>query len=144
MSSNVGNLPAKLVLDFTTLYQPCSGNVGTQIQQGNTFSVPFDLSQVKYQSGNWNGLVFVTTDAENNFQAATQIQLSAEGLSGKVAFMSTGQGKATVYGQPETISRVFIIGTPSGDDFTWQAGVIVGGCAVTNGEAGDELAAKLA
>ena len=82
MSSNVGNLPAKLVLDFTTLYQPCSGNVGTQIQQGNTFSVPFDLSQVKYQSGNWNGLVFVMTDAENNFQAGSQIKMAAEGLAG--------------------------------------------------------------
>ena len=143
MSSNEGNLPAKLVLDFTTLYQPCSGNVGTQIQQGNSFSVPFDLSQVKYQSGNWNGLVFVTTDAENNFQAGLQIQMSPEGLSGKVAFMSTDQGKATVFGQPETVERVFIIGTPSGDSFTWQAGVIVGGCAVTNGESSDEVAAKL-
>lgn len=118
MSSNEGNLPAKLVLDFTKLYQPCAGNVGTQIDQGNTFSMPFDLSNVKHQNGNWNGYVYVTTDAENNFQAASPIQMSAEGLSGKVAFMSTSQGKATVYGQQETIAKVFIIGTPSGDSFT--------------------------
>lgn len=144
MSSNVGNLPAKLVLDFTTLYQPCSGNVGTQIQQGNTFSVPFDLSQVKYQSGNWNGLVFVMTDAENNFQAGSQIKMAAEGLAGKVAFFSTTQTTATVFGQQETVTKVFIIGTPSGDSFTWQAGIVVGGCAVLNGDAGDEVAAKLA
>ena len=143
MSSNEGSLPAKLVLDFTTLYQPCSGNVGTQIDQGNTFSVPFDLSQVKNEGGNWNGYVYVTTDAENNFQAGAQMRLSAEGLSGKVAFMSTSQGKATVYGQPETVDRVFIIGTPSGGGFTWQSGIIVGGCTVTNGADGDELTAKL-
>ena len=143
MSSNVGSLPAKLVLDFTALYQPCSGNVGKQIDQGNTFSVPFDLSNVKYQSGNWNGYVYVTTDAENNFQASAQIQMSAEGLSGKVAFMSTSQSKATVYGQPETVERVYIIGTPSGSDFTWQAGIIVGGCAVTSGGESDEVASKL-
>ena len=143
MSSNEGTLPAKLVLDFTTLYQPCSGNVGKQIDQGNTFSVPFDLSHVKNEGGNWNGYVYVTTDAENNFQAGAQMRLSAEGLSGKVAFMSTSQGKATVYGQPETVDRVFIIGTPSGGGFTWQSGIIVGGCTVTNGADGDELTAKL-
>ena len=143
MSSNVGNLPPRLVLDFTKLFQPCTGNVGTEIQQGNSFSVPFDLSQVKYQNGNWNGLVFVTTDAENNFQAASQIQMSAEGLAGKVAFMSTGQSAAKVFGQQEDITRVFIIGTPAGDSFTWKAGIVVGGCAVLNGEASDELAAKL-
>ena len=143
MSSNEGSLPAKLVLDMTTLYQPCSGNVGTQIDQGNTFSVPFDLSQVKYQDGNYNDYAYVTTDAENNFQAATKMQMFAEGLAGKAAFMFTGQSKATVYGQPETVTRVFIIGTPSGDSFTWQAGIIVGGCAVTNGSDADEVAAKL-
>lgn len=143
MSSNEGNLPAKLVLDFTTLYQPCSGNVGTQIQQGNTFSVPFDLSQVTHQGGMWGGLVYVMTDAENNFQAASQIRMAAEGVAGKLAYFSTSQGKATVYGQDEVISKVFILGTPSGDGYTWQAGIVVGGCAVTNGAAGDELAAKL-
>ena len=143
MSSNVGNLPAKIVLDFTSLFQPCSCNVGTQIQQGNSFSVPFDLSQVKYQSGNWNGTVYVTTDAENNFQAASPIKMFAEGLAGKVAFMSTDQSKATVFNQQEEITRVFIIGTPSGDDFTWKAGIIVGGCAVLSGGDSDEVTDKL-
>jgi hypothetical protein len=141
--SNGTNLPAKLVLDFTTLYKPCSGNVGSQIQQGNTFSVPFDLSQVTHHDGAWNGYVFVTTDAENNFQAAARIQLSAEGLAGKVAFMSTAPGQATVYGQGETISLVSIVGTPSGTNFTWSAAIIVGGCAVINGANVDEVAAKL-
>ncbi|HJQ71325.1 MAG TPA: hypothetical protein VKA70_20270 [Blastocatellia bacterium] len=143
MSSNVGNLPPKVVLDFTALYQPCSGNVGTQIQQGNSFSIPFDLSQVRYEGGNWNGTVYVTTDAENNFQAASPMKMFAEGLAGKVAFMFTGQSKATVFSQQEEVTRVYIIGTPSGDDFTWQAGIIVGGCAVVSGEDTDEVASKL-
>lgn len=139
MSSNEGKVPDKLVLNFTTLYQPCSGNVGKQIQQGNAFSVPFDLSHIEGQGG----VVYVTTDAEENFQAATQIQLSPEGLSGKLAYMSVGPGKATVYGEQDVVERVFIIGTPDGDGYDWQAGVIVGGCAVTNGEAGEEVTAKL-
>jgi hypothetical protein len=141
--SNGTNLPAKLVLKFTTLYKPCSGNVGSQIQQGNTFSVPFDLSQVKYNQGAWNGYVYVTTDAEDNFQASAQMQLSAEGLAGKVAFMSTASGAATVFGQQEKISLVSIVGTPSGTTFTWAAAVVIGGCVVLNGANAEELAAKL-
>jgi hypothetical protein len=142
--SNGTNLPAKLVLSLTTLAKPCSGNVGKQIQQGNTFSVPFDLSQVKYQNGDWNGYVYVTTDAENNFQAGSQIQLSAEGLAGKIAFISSAPGTASVYGQNETVSLVYIVGTASGNGFTWETGMVVGGCVVTSGTNSDEVAAKLA
>jgi hypothetical protein len=141
--SNGTNLPAKLVVEFTTLYKPCSGNVGSQIQQGNTFSVPFDLSHVTQNQGAWNGYVLLTTDAENNFQATAQMQLSAEGLAGKVAFMSTAPGQVTIYGEGETVSLVSVVGTPSGSGFTWGAGIVVGGCVVTNGASADEVAAKL-
>jgi hypothetical protein len=142
--SNGTNLPAKLVLVLTTLARPCSGNVGKQIQQGNTFSVPFDLSQVRHQNGNWNGYVYVTTDAENNFQAASRIQLSAEGLAGKIAFISSAPGSANVYGQNETVSLVYFVGTSSGNGFTWETGIVVGGCVVTDGTNSAEVAAKLA
>jgi hypothetical protein len=142
-STSETTLPAKLVLEFTTLYQPCSGSVGKQIQQGKTFSVPFDLSQVKNQGGNWNGYAYVTTDPENNFQATSKIQLSAMGLAGKPAFMSASPAATTIFGQPETVAPVSIVGTPSGSGFTWSAAVRVGGCMVTNGAHASDLAAKL-
>ncbi|MEW6129518.1 MAG: hypothetical protein AB1757_20935 [Acidobacteriota bacterium] len=132
-------LPESLVVTMTTLYQPCSGNVGVQIQAGNTFAVPFDLSHVHGQSGT----VYLTTDAENNFQAAEQMTLAPEGLAGKVAFMSIGTIQATVFGETETVTRSYIVGTPEGTGYSWQAGIIVGGCIVTNGVSDDAIIAKL-
>lgn len=139
MSSNAGNIPDTLVLAFTTLYQPCSGNVGIQIQQGNTFSVPFDMTYVQGAGG----VVYVKTTPETNFQAAAPLRLSPEGLSGKLAFMSIGSVQATVFGQQETVTRVFIIGTPDPGGYSWRAGIIVGSCTVTNGEAYEQVIAKL-
>ncbi|HWP44392.1 MAG TPA: hypothetical protein VNO14_14195 [Blastocatellia bacterium] len=141
MSTTQGKFPDTLVLAFTTLYQPCTGNVATQIQQGNTFSVPFDMTKAPHAPGQ-NGLVFLKTDPESNFQAAAPLQLSNEGLSDKIGFMSVGSVKATVFGQPETVTRLFLVGTPKGDVFTWQAGIFVGNCIVTNGEVAEEVLAK--
>lgn len=142
MSSNQGEFPDTLVLAFTTLYEPCSGNVATQIQQGNTFSVPFDMTKAPHAPGQ-NGLVNLKTDQESNFKAAGSLQLSNEGLSNKIGFMSVGSVKATVFGQPETITRLFLVGTPNGAVFTWQTGIFVGNCIVTNGEVNEEMLAKI-
>lgn len=142
MSSNQGNFPDTLVLAFTTLYEPCSGNVATQIQQGNTFSVPFDMTKAPHAPGQ-NGLVYLKTDQESNFQAAGPLQLSNEGLSDKIGFMSVGTVQAKVFGQPETITRLFLVGTPNGDVFTWQTGIFVGSCIVTNGEVNEAMLAKI-
>jgi hypothetical protein len=142
MSSNEGKFPDTLVLPFTTLYEPCSDNVATQIQQGNTFSVAFDMTKAPHAPGQ-NGLVYLKTSQESNFQAATPMQLSNEGLSDKIGFMSIGSVKATVFGQPATITRLFLVGTPNGDVFTWQTGIFVGNCIVTNGEVNEEMVAKI-
>lgn len=142
MSTNEGKFPDTLVLPFTTLYQPCSGNVATQIQQGNTFSVAFDMTKAPHAPGQ-DGLVFLKTDPESNFQAAARLQLSNEGLSDKIGFMSIGSVKATVFGQPETVTRLFLVGTPDGDVFTWMTGIFVGNCIVTNGEVDQEMLARI-
>lgn len=142
MSSNQGNFPDTLVLPFTTLYESCSGNVATQIQQGNTFSVAFDMTQAPHAPGQ-NGLVTLKTDPQSNFQAAATLQLFNEGLSDAIGFMSDGSVEATVFGQPETVTRLFLVGTPNGNVFTWQTGIFVGDCIVTNGEVNQEVIAKL-
>lgn len=68
--------------------------------------------------------------------------LYPEGLSGKVAFMSDGSIQATIFGQQETVTLVYIIGTPDSSGYTWQAGIVAGGCIVTTGPS-DEIMAKL-
>jgi len=142
MGSTQGKFPNTLVLAFTRLYKGSGGNVATQIQEGNTFSVPFDMTKAPHAPLQ-DGLVYLKTDPESNFEAADGLQLSNEGLSDKIGFMSIGSVRAVVFGQKETITRLFLVGTPHGDVFTWQAGIFVGGCIVTNGEVSAELLSKL-
>lgn len=90
-----------------------------------------------------DGLVFLKTDKESNFQAAARLQLSNMGLSDVIGFMSIGSVQATVFGQPGTIKRLFLVGTPKGDVFTWSTGIFVGDCIVSNGAVSKEMVAKL-
>lgn len=141
MDDSNGQFPATLVLPFTTLYRStgCPGALAAQITQGNTFSVAFDMTQAPHAPGQ-NGLVYLKTDPQSNFVAASRVELANEGLSDAIGFMSTGSTQATIFGEQQTITRIFLVGTPNGNVFTWQTGMIVGSsCLLSNGAVEEAL-----
>lgn len=140
-------IPNPLVLTLTTIFQgesDCPSEVVTQLQQGNTFNIAFDTSQAPSAPGE-DGLVFLETTPQNNFTAASRVQLSNEGLSDAIGFMSISSTQASIYGTQQTVTRVFLVGRPDGSGgFSWSTGIMLGGsCAITNGSDNDELLARL-
>jgi hypothetical protein len=135
MNSSKSKFPNTLVLPFTSLYPNVncrSTKLAEQLIQGNTFSVPFDMTHAPHAPGE-SGFVYLKTDRESNFMAAQKLELANEGLSDKIAFMSTGQTQAMIFGHEYIVTRVFLVGVPNGDVFTWQTGIIIDDtCAVTN------------
>ncbi len=122
----------------------CPKVFAAQIKQGNTFSAAFDMTQAPHAPGE-NGQVYLMTDQESNFIAAERVELANEGLSDAIAFMSTGTTKATIFGEEQLVTRIFLVGKPNGAVFTWQTGMFIGdSCIVTNGTTDTELLAKLA
>jgi len=122
--------PQMLVLPMTTLFEDTkSGNkdleyISQQISQGNTFSVSFDMSEAP-QEPNRDGLVYMLPNEQSNFKAVKKIQMSNEGLSNMIGFMSIGESKATIFGKDVTITRIFLTGKPDGDTFVWETGIIL-------------------
>lgn len=144
MSAN-GQFPDTLVLPFTTLYSSggCSKGFVAQITQGNTFSAAFDMTKAPHAPGQ-NGVVYLKTDPQSNFVAAKRVELANEGLSDKIAFMSVSGTPAKIFGEQLTVTRIYLVGTPKGDVFTWQTGILLGNnCIVTNGKLDDAVVAAL-
>lgn len=140
-------IPNPLVLTLTTIVQgesDCSSWVVTELQQGNTFNIAFDTSLAPSAPGE-DGLVFLETQPQNNFKAGKRVQLSNEGLSNAIGFMSTSSTQAAIFGSHEMVTRVFLVGTPDGSGgFSWSTGIMLrGSCAITNGSDNDELLARL-
>jgi hypothetical protein len=118
--------PNTLVLPMTTLFEdaPSDSHIVRQIKQGNTFSIAFDMSQAPHVPGG-NGLVHMQPDEQSNFKAMTRVQMSNEGLSDMIGFMSIENTEAVVFGEKVRLTRVFLTGKSHGDVFIWQAGVIL-------------------
>jgi hypothetical protein len=141
----MGQFPDTLVLPFTSLYQGgggCSPGLAQNIQQGNTFSVAFDMTQAPH-APNQDGLVTLQQSDQSNFQPSASMQLDNQGLSNEISFISDGPAfQATVFGQSITVTKAWLMGTPNGDVFTWQAAVWFGGddCIVTNVPMGTDAA----
>ena len=141
-----GKFPDTLVLPMTTFFSgtgKCPPDLQAQISQGNTFSVAFDMTQAPHAPGE-DGMVFLKTDPQSNFVAATRVQLSNEGLSDNIGFMSIGTTQATIFGQKHVVTRIFLVGTPNGGVFTWMTGMIVDdSCSLTNGAEDEALTSRL-
>jgi hypothetical protein len=138
-------IPNPLVLTLTTIQGSgsCPDAIASQLSNGNPFNIAFDTSQAPPAPGK-NGLVFLETAPQNNFTAASRVQLSNEGLSDKLGFMSTSSTQAQIYGQPYTVTRIFLLGTPDGSGgFTWFTGIMIGACVITSGAADADVLAKL-
>jgi hypothetical protein len=130
-----GKFPDTLVLPITTFFGSsgeCPADLKAQISQGNTFSVAFDMTEAPHAPGG-DGLVFLKTDPQSNFVAAKRVQLSNEGLSNAIGFMGTATTEATIFGTKQLVTRIFLVGTPKGDVFTWATGMIVNdNCSLIN------------
>lgn len=142
--SNGNGLPNPLVLPLTTIRGgDCPSALVNELKSGNVFEVPFDTSLVAPPPSK-AGEVFLETRPEKNFTAASRVRLANEGLAGKLAFMSTGSTKATIYGQGYTVDRVFLTGTPNGSGgYSWTVGMLIGSCQIIGGSAAEEVAARL-
>lgn len=128
------NYPNPLILSFGLIYnnQGCNDYIAGQLASGNTFNVSFDMSDAPKKPGD-NGLVYLNTNLENNFQAFQRVQLSNEGISGQLAFYSISSTEAKIFDQLVTISKLFLVGTPTMDGYSWYSGVILeGGCIIIN------------
>ena len=143
-----GQFPDTLVLAFPYLYSDngCPGGFAAQLQQGNTFSVAFDMTQAPHAPGE-NGLVTLQASAQSNFQPSGSMQLDNEGLADVISFMSGGggdAGQAQIFGGDCTVTKAWLQGQPEGDVFTWKAASGLGdGCIATNVQMGGAEAALL-
>jgi len=138
------SIPNPLVLTMTTVQGgSCPDAIAQQLADGNTFNVAFDTSQAPPSPGK-DGLVFLETTPQNNFTAATRVQLSNEGLASALGFMSISSTQAQIYGQQYTVNRIVLLGKPNGGgSFDWSGGVMIGSCVITSGVPNDELLSTL-
>ena len=144
----MGQFPDTLVLPFTSLYQggsACNPYLAAQIQQGNTFSVAFDMTKAPHAPGE-DGMVTLLGSDESNYQPQGSLPLYNAGLSDKIAFVADGAPfYATVFGESVNVGHAYLAGTPNGDVFTWEAGVWLGDdCIALSGAASDAMAERFA
>lgn len=118
--------PQTLVLPINKVLQSGStqNSIVEKINQGSTFSIPFDMSNAP-QEPLTDGLVYMMDIEQSNFKANSKVQMSNEGLSNKIGFMSIEDADVEVFGEKAKLTRVFLVGTPNGDVFTWETGVIL-------------------
>jgi hypothetical protein len=140
-----GQFPDTLVLPFTAIHSSSSGcdnGLAAQIAQGNTFSAAFDMTQAPH-APQQNGDVTLRTEAQSNFQASSAVVLDNEGMADTISFFSDGATEAVIFGQPFTVAKIWLQGTPNGEVFTWQAAMWIGeNCIVTNVVMGDDALAR--
>lgn len=146
MNTVQGQFPDTLVLPFTQLHgnSPPANTVALQIRQGNTFSVAFDMTHAPHAPLS-DGVVILMQSPESNFRTNAAVTLPNEGLSDRIAFMSTKPITAMIFGNRHTINRIFLVGTPNGNVFTWETGIIIDrSVTVSNGVTSAEATARLA
>jgi hypothetical protein len=128
--TNAGTLVLKL--DTITLGIGCPANLVGPIQDGASFSVPFDTSAIPTS-------ITLTNAAQENFTASQAVTLLPNQATTEVVWIYTGTLGATVFGQSQTITKVVLVGSgdkPAG----WSCGISFGsGCVIATGNAGDEV-----